>query len=147
MTASWSKDILLKLHLFSLYPAGVLTTETLVLNGGLGKKKYRHTGLQTIPKPCVSTVKSQGCLLSFVFAESEWEVRDSVCLTLCDRMDCSLPGSSVNGIFLARILQWVAISYSRGSSWPRDWMGISCIGRRFFTAESLGKPLADHLGF
>ena len=71
MTASWSKDVLLKLHLFSLYPAGILTTETLVLNGGLGKKKYGQTGLQTIPKPCVSTVKSQGCLLSFVFAESE----------------------------------------------------------------------------
>ena len=47
MTASWSKDVLFKLYLFSLYPAGVLTTETLVLNGGLGKKKYGQTGLQT----------------------------------------------------------------------------------------------------
>ena len=38
------------------------------------------------------------------------------CLTLCDPMDCSLPGSSVHGIFQARILEWVAIPFSRGSS-------------------------------
>ena len=42
------------------------------------------------------------------------------CPTLCDPMDCSLPGSSVHGIFQARILKWVAISISRGSSQPRD---------------------------
>ena len=40
--------------------------------------------------------------------------------TLCDPMDCSLPGSSVHGIFQARVLEWVAISFSRGSSQPRD---------------------------
>ena len=44
--------------------------------------------------------------------------------------DCSPPGSSVYGICQARILEWVAISYCRGSSWPRDWTYISCIGRR-----------------
>ena len=43
-----------------------------------------------------------------------------LCPTLCDPMDCSLPGSSVHGIFQARILEWVAISFSRGSSQPRD---------------------------
>ena len=42
------------------------------------------------------------------------------CLPLCDFMDCSPPGFSVPGIFQARILEWVAISYSRASSWPRD---------------------------
>ena len=42
-------------------------------------------------------------------------------LTLCDPMDCSLPGSSVHGILQGRILEWVAISFSKGSSWPRDW--------------------------
>ena len=47
-------------------------------------------------------------------------------------MDCSLPGSSVHGIFQARVLEWVAISFSRGSSWPRDRTWVSCIaGRRF----------------
>ena len=44
-------------------------------------------------------------------------------------MDCSLPGSSVHGIFQARTLEWVAISFSRASSPPRDWICISCIGR------------------
>ena len=43
-----------------------------------------------------------------------------LCLTLCDLMDCSLPGSSVHGILQARILEWVAISFSRGSSRPRN---------------------------
>ena len=43
-----------------------------------------------------------------------------LCPTLCDPMDCGPPGSSVHGIFQARILEWVAISFSRGSSHPRD---------------------------
>ena len=45
-------------------------------------------------------------------------------------VDCSLPGSSVHGISQARVLEWVAISFSRGSSWPRDWTCISCVGRQ-----------------
>ena len=53
-------------------------------------------------------------------------------LSLCDPMDCSLPGSSIHGIFQARVLEWVAISFSRGSSRPRDRTPVSCIvGRRF----------------
>ena len=63
--------------------------------------------------------------------EREHEVTQSY-LTLCDPMVCSLPGSSAHGIFKARILEWVAISFSRRSSWLRDWTWISCIvGRRF----------------
>ena len=42
------------------------------------------------------------------------------CPTLCDPMDCSLPGSSVHGIFQARVLEWVAIAFSRGSFRPSD---------------------------
>ena len=45
------------------------------------------------------------------------------CLTLCDHMDCNPPGSSAHGIFQARILDHIAIPFSRGSSWPRDWTG------------------------
>ena len=56
------------------------------------------------------------------------------CPTLWDPMDCSLPGSSVHGIFQARILEWVAISSSRGSSWPRDRTQVSHFAGRFFTA-------------
>ena len=48
-------------------------------------------------------------------------------------MDCSLPGSSICGIFQARVLQWVAISFSRGSSQPRDQTWVSPILGRFFT--------------
>ena len=58
-----------------------------------------------------------------------------LCLTLCDPVNCSLPGSSVHGILQARILEWVAVPSSRGSSWPRDQTHISCTAGRFFTAE------------
>ena len=51
------------------------------------------------------------------------------CLTFCNPMDHNLPGFSVHGILQARILKWVAISFSRGSSQPRDWTRVSCIGR------------------
>ena len=55
------------------------------------------------------------------------------CPTLCDLMDCSPPGSSVHGISQARILEWVAISFSRGSSQPRDQTQVYLIAGRFFT--------------
>ena len=68
------------------------------------------------------------CLCVFrmnVFAQS--------CPTLCDPMDCSPPGSSVYGIFQARVLEWVAISFSRGSSQPRDQIQVPCTAGRRFT--------------
>ena len=52
------------------------------------------------------------------------------CLILCNPLDCSPPGSSVHGIFQARILGQIAISYSRGSSQPRDWAHVSSISRQ-----------------
>ena len=55
------------------------------------------------------------------------------CPTLCDPMDNCLLDSSVHGIFQARVLEWVAISFSRGSSWPRDRTWVSCIVDRHFT--------------
>ena len=61
-------------------------------------------------------------------------------------MDCNLPGSSVHGILQARMLEWVAISFSRGSFWPRDQTRgsyqVFCIADRFFTTELPGKPQA-----
>ena len=62
------------------------------------------------------------------------------CPTLSDPMDCSLPGYSVHGISQARILEWVSISFSRGSSQPRDQTCISCLVGGFFTTELPGKP-------
>ena len=59
---------------------------------------------------------------------SHWVVSDC-----CDPMDCSLPGSSVHGILQERILKWVVISFSRGSSQPKNQTWVSCIAGRFFT--------------
>ena len=59
------------------------------------------------------------------------------CPALCDPMDSSPPGSSVHGISQARILEWVAISFSRGSSQPRGRTWVSCIAGGFFTTEPL----------
>ena len=55
------------------------------------------------------------------------------CLTLSNPMDCSPPGSSVHGVLQARILEWVAIFFSWGSSQPRDQSSVFCIAGRFFT--------------
>ena len=55
------------------------------------------------------------------------------CLTLCDPMDHSPPGSSIHGILQAGVLEWVAISSSRGSSPARDRTQVFCLAGRFFT--------------
>ena len=62
--------------------------------------------------------------------------------SLCDPMDCSPPGSSVHGILQVRILEWIAIPLSMGSSWSRDWTQVSHIAGRFFTGWTPGKPLS-----
>ena len=54
-------------------------------------------------------------------------------MSVCDLTDCSPPGSSVHGILQARILEWIAMHFSRGSSQPRDRTHISCIACGFFT--------------
>ena len=69
------------------------------------------------------------------------------CLTHCDPMDCSTPGSSIRGILQARILEGTAISFSRGFFWPRDWTHISSLAGGFFTTQPPGKPssyLSNH---
>ena len=64
-----------------------------------------------------------------------WVVSDS-----CNLMDFSPPGSFIRGVLQARILEWVAISFSTGSSSPWDKTCISCLADRFFTSERPGKP-------
>ena len=59
------------------------------------------------------------------------------CLTLCNPMDFSLPGSSLHGILQARILEWVAIPFSRGSLWLRDRTQVSCIASGFFAVWAI----------
>ena len=72
------------------------------------------------------------------------------CQIRCNYMDCSLPGSSIHGIFLARILEWVTISSFRGFYQPRGLTGgswASCTGRQIiFNTEPSGKPLQVSTG-
>ena len=62
------------------------------------------------------------------------------CPSLCHHMDFSPPGSSVHGILQARILEWVAISFSRGSSQPRDQTQVTHIVKDYLLTEPPGKP-------
>ena len=62
-----------------------------------------------------------------------------LCPTLCNPIDYSPPDSSVHGILQARPLEWVAIPFSRGYSWLRDWTQVSCISGRFFTVWATRK--------
>ena len=78
-------------------------------------------------------VGSGEVLISWGWSPYEWDCCCLVAklyLTLCDPIDHSLPGSSVHGISQAGILEWVAISFTWGSSWPKDGHHLSCIGRR-----------------
>ena len=70
-----------------------------------------------------------------------------LCPTPCDPMDCSLPGSPVHGIFQARVLEWVAISFSRGSSHPGIESGSPALQADALPSEPPGKPLCPHLMF
>ena len=72
------------------------------------------------------------------------------CVWLCDRMDCIPLGSSVHGILRARILEWVTISSSRGSSWPRDQTQVSCvsfIGRQILYHWATWEARGGFMGF
>ena len=64
-----------------------------------------------------------------------------LCPTPCNPMDYSLLGSSLHGILQTRILEWVAIPFSRGSFQPRDWTQVSCVADRFFTVWLTGEAL------
>ena len=90
------------------------------------KKNLNNHTFQFIGLALCST-QDISVIFSFVYA----------CLVMSDSLgpllDCRLPGSSVHGIFQARILEWVFISSSRGSSQPRDQTLVSCIASRFFT--------------
>ena len=75
--------------------------------------------------------------------KSESEVAQ-LCPTLCDPMDCSLSGSSVHGIFQARVLEWIAISFSRGSSRLRNRTQVSALRaerQTFYHLNHQGSPL------
>ena len=97
---------------------GQLTIHTMPTTTFLGSPSGQSAKLFSSKcRVCVLCVCT--CMLSHL-------VVSKLCPTLYDPMDCSPPGSSVHGIFLARILDWVAISSSR-CSWPRDGTRVSCV--------------------
>ena len=115
-----------------------------------------HLGIK--PGAPVSPALQVGFFFFFFTTDANCEAPRNGCqharslesfLTLSDPMDCSPPGSSVRGIFQARILEWVARPSSRGSFWPRDrtcHSCNSCIVGRFFTAEPPGKHTLLFIG-
>ena len=73
-----------------------------------------------------------------------WHTLKSLsCVRLCDPMDCSPPGSSIHGILQGRILEWVAISFPRGCSQPRDRTQFSCIAGRCFNLWATREALSE----
>ena len=105
-----------------------------------------------LPEPRIKPM-SPALAGGFFTTSVTWEIRiekrkvkvlvTQLCLTLCNPMDCSPPGSSVHEVLQTRILEWVAIPFSRGFSWPRDWTHGSCTAGRFFTIWPPGNPLCD----
>ena len=90
---------------------------------------------------CVTSNKLIQVLWTLILVKMrmKWSEVAQLCLTLCGPVDCSLPGSSVHGVFQARVLEWVAISFSRGSSWPRDRTRVShTVGRCFYHLSHQG---------
>ena len=90
--------------------------------------------------PCVR-------FLALQWGEVKWSEVAQSCPTLCDPMGCSLPGSSVHGIFQARVLEWAAISFSRGSSQPKDRTQVSRIVGRHFTLWATRKAQEENDAF
>ena len=100
-------------------------------------KPYRQAGLLSAMN-CIPHTHSEA-LTSTVTVSGDRALKGCYCLvtkpcpTLCDPTDCSLPGSSVHKILQARILEWVAIPFSRGSFQPRDRTQVFLIAGRLFT--------------
>ena len=80
---------------------------------------------------CITSLVFVSLIIGSLYLLIESEVAH-LCPTLCNPVDCSLPGSSLHGILQARILEWVAIPVSRGSSQPRDRTWVSHIAGRCF---------------
>ena len=106
------------------------------------------------PSPCHSSSYAPSHTGLFHFPESALlspaRVYESPSLShvwLCHPKDWSPPGSSVHGISQAKILEWVAISFSRALSWPRNWTQVSSPEGGFFTTESTGRPISCHRAF
>ena len=94
---------------------------------------WRHQGICLIPQPPVPNIGPGGGFVCVCVCVCVYLCTLSHIWLLVTPLDCSSRGFSLRGIFQVKILEWVAISFSRGSSWPRDKTcisGVSCIGRQ-----------------
>ena len=133
---TWSVELVTLSNLIVIFHVG---KEEVGITFGIACAQSRARREITLPtkvrivKAMISLVVMYDCeRWTIKKVESESDVAQS-CPTLCNPMECSLPVSSVHGIFQTRILEWVAISFSRGSSQPRHWTLVSCIASRLFT--------------
>ena len=85
----------------------------------------------------------QGSLVENVLYSVKMWLSHQVVSDSCDPISCSPPGSSVHGISQTRILEWVAISFSRGSFWPRDWTRVSWTAGGFYTDLATREALSN----
>ena len=74
------------------------------------------------------------------YSFNKWKLVAQLYQTLCNPVAYSPSGSSAHGILQARILEWVAISFSGGSAWPRDWTQVSCTAGRLYSLSHQGNP-------
>ena len=133
----WTLPLHLSRPFFSLLPDFSWQTLGPAWNAGRGFSELLTAscrGRQETKKgpqgqvPFVVVELKKWVLISYQMKYATYSVAQ-LCPTVCNPMDCSPPASSVYGIFQARILEWVAISSSRGSAWPRDWTSVSYTGR------------------
>ena len=105
-------------------------------------------GAQRVRQDWVTELNWTDRLSRWCWNKVKWSLVAQSCQTLCDPMDCSPPGFSIQGIFQAKVMEWVAISFSRGSSWPRDQTWVSHIVGRCFTvwAKESANAKAEELG-
>ena len=103
----------------------------------------RGSALWTLPR--VDETRRKFLVNCYIIPLNCQKVKSLGCVS-CDRIDCSLPGFSVHGIFQARILEWAAISFSRGSSQPGDRTWVShIVGRCFYRLSHQGSPSKAHI--
>ena len=93
--------------------------------------------ISPVQEPAVNHILGGILHYSHCFLKVKWSEVAQSCPTLCDPIDCSLSGSSVHGIFQARVLEWIAISFPRGSSRPRNRIWVSRIAGRRFTVWAI----------
>ena len=118
-------------------PAGIRSLQMADADSNSKWETFSHKWMERCADPRMTNKREEKPKMEAIIAFFWlWKVKVSgtqSCQTPCNPMDCSPPGFSTHGIPQASILEWVAIPFSSGSSWPRDWTQVSCTAGRFFT--------------